>query len=272
MASAGVQFSPREHAAVVIGRNATNKSTLLRAIAIGVASLSDASAMMSAPLGSLIRTGASQATIRLTYAFETGETVVATKEIAQNLRGVDECRSVEGPSADELNLLVCGYGAARGITGTDSGRELPRVRTPLPRCSITAVSCSRPELTLRRLADYIADDERYQMTLLRIARLIGLDDPHGGNCRGEGWRRNRVEPRHRDQCFPSKGSPTATGSRSTGSWICSAAPCDRGGSHLKARSPAWSSSMRSTSNLHPELQAQVVTELTSTFPRIAVSW
>src|SRR2546427_12834174 len=34
-----------------------------------------------------------------------------------------------------------------------------------------------PKLTLRRLADYIADDERYRTTLSGIARLIGLDDP-----------------------------------------------------------------------------------------------
>ena len=150
---------PRERAAVVIGRNGTNKSTLLRAIAIGVASLSDASAMLSAALGSLIRTKTSQATIRLTYALETGETVVATKEIAQTLRGADEIRSAEGPSADELNLLVCGYGAARGTTGTDPGREY-RVFDAVATLFDYRRELLAPELTLRRLADYIGDDER----------------------------------------------------------------------------------------------------------------
>jgi hypothetical protein len=72
---------PREQAAVVIGRNATNKSTLLRIIAIGSASRSDASAMLSVALGSFVRTATSLATIRLTYAFKSGQTVVAEKEI-----------------------------------------------------------------------------------------------------------------------------------------------------------------------------------------------
>jgi hypothetical protein len=75
----------REQATVVIGRNATNKSTLLRAIAIGTASLGDASAMLSPALGSLIRTGTSWASIKLTYSFRSGETVVATKEIPRSV-------------------------------------------------------------------------------------------------------------------------------------------------------------------------------------------
>src|SRR5262249_5344782 len=90
---------PRDHAAVVIGRNGTNKSTLLRAIAIGVASLSDASAMLSTPLGSLIRAGTTEADIRLTYTYRNDHTVVANKKLARTARGADEIRSSDGPSA-----------------------------------------------------------------------------------------------------------------------------------------------------------------------------
>ena len=84
--------SPREQGAVVIGRNGTNKSTLLRAIAIGVASQSDASAMLSVALGSLIRTGTSHGRIRLTYAFETG------KQLSRRRRSFDHvARTMSGP-------------------------------------------------------------------------------------------------------------------------------------------------------------------------------
>jgi hypothetical protein len=255
---------PREQAAVVIGRNATNKSTLLRAIAIGVASLSDASAMLSAPLGYLIRTGASQATIRLTYAYETGVTVVATKEIGQNPRGADEIRSADGPSADELNLLVCGYGAARGNTGTDSGREY-RVSDAVATLFDYRRELLAPELTLRRLADYIADDERYRMTLSRIARLIGLDDPDAEIAAAKG---GGVIVSSRDIGINVPLEGLADGYRVAFNWIM-----DLFG---RAVRPGWLTPDGSVAglvlideidqHLHPELQTQVVTELTSTFP------
>jgi len=255
---------PREQAAVVIGRNGTNKSTLLRAIAIGVASLSDASAMLSAALGSLIRTGTSQATIRLTYAFETGETVVATKEIAQTSHGADEVRSAEGASADELNLLVCGYGAARGITGTDPGREY-RVFDAVATLFDYRRELLAPELTLRRLADYIADDERYRTTLSGIARLIGLDDPDAKIAAAKGGGVT-VSSRGVGINVPLEG--LADGYRVAFNWIM-----DLFGRALR---PGWITSEGSVAglvlideidqHLHPELQTRVVTELTSTFP------
>ena len=255
---------PREQAAVVIGRNGTNKSTLLRAIAIGVASLSDASAMLSAALGSLIRTGTSQATIRLTYAFETGETVVATKEIAQTSHGADEVRSSEGASADELNLLVCGYGAARGITGTDPGREY-RVFDAVATLFDYRRELLAPELTLRRLADYIADDERYRTTLSGIARLIGLDDPDAKIAAAKGGGVT-VSSRGVGINVPLEG--LADGYRVAFNWIM-----DLFGRALR---PGWITSEGSVAglvlideieqHLHPELQTRVVTELTSTFP------
>ena len=255
---------PREQAAVIIGRNATNKSTLLRAIAIGAASLSDASAMLSVALGSLIRTGTSQATIRLTYTFETGETVVATKEIAQTSRGADEVRSIEGPSADELSLLVCGYGAGRGITGTDPGRDY-RVFDAVATLFDYRRELLAPELTLRRLADYIADDERYRTTLSRVARLIGLDDPDAEIAAAKGGGVT-VSSRDIGTNVPLEG--LADGYRVAFNWIM-----DLFGRALR---PGWLTTEGSVAglvlideidqHLHPELQTQVVTELTSTFP------
>jgi hypothetical protein len=256
--------SAREQAAVVIGRNGTNKSTLLRAIAIGVASHSDASAMLSVALGSLVRTNTSQATIRLTYAFETGQTLVATKEIAQTSRGADHIISADGPSADDLNLLVCGYGAARGITGTDTGREY-RVYDAVATLFDYRRELLAPELTLRRLADYIADDDRYRTTLSGIARLIGLDDPEAriATAKGGGV---TVSSRRVGTDVPLEG--LADGYRVAFNWII-----DLFGRALR---PGWLTPEGSVAglvlideieqHLHPDLQTRVVTELTSTFP------
>ncbi len=254
----------REQATMVIGRNGTNKSTLLRAIAIGAASLGDASAMLSTALGSLIRTGTSSAVIRLTYVFKSGETVVATKEIVRT-RGADVVRLADGPSADDLNLLVCGYGAARGITGTDPGREY-RVFDAVATLFDYRGELLAPELTLRRLADYIGDDERYRLTLSRIARLIGLNDPGARIAAAKGGGVT-VSSRLVGSNVPLEG--LADGYRVAFNWIM-----DLFGRALR---PARLTSEGSVAglvlideieqHLHPELQTRVVTELASTFPQ-----
>jgi hypothetical protein len=255
---------PREQAAVVIGRNGTNKSTLLRAVAIGAASLGDASAMLSSALGSLIRTGESWAAIKLTYAFQSGETAVATKEVVQTSRGTDELKLADGPSADDLNLLVCGYGAARGITGTDPGREY-RVFDAVATLFDYRGELLAPELTLRRLADYIGDDERYRMTLSRIARLIGLDDPGAriATAKGGGV---TVSSRLIGTNVPLEG--LADGYRVAFNWIM-----DLFGRALRPERLTPEGSVAGLvlideieQHLHPELQTRVATELTSAFP------
>lgn len=255
---------PREHTAVIIGRNGTNKSTLLRAIAVGAASLGDASAMLSSALGSFIRAGTSWATIKMTYTFTTGETVVAMKEIIRTSRGTDEVSLADGPTAEDLNLLVCGYGAARGITGTDPGREY-RVFDAVATLFDYGRELLAPELTLRRLADYIGDDERYRMTLSRIARLIGLDDPKARieTAKGGGI---TVSSRRVGTDVPLEG--LADGYRVAFNWIM-----DLFGRALRPVRLTSDGSVAGLvlideieQHLHPELQTRVVTELSTTFP------
>jgi len=255
---------PRDHATVVIGRNGTNKSTLLRAIAIGVASLSDASAMLSAHLGSLIRAGTTEADIRLTYAYRDGRTVVADKELVRTTRGADEIRSNSGPAADELDLLVCGYGAARGVTGTDPGREY-RVFDAVATLFDYRRELLAPELTLRRLSDYISDDDRYRATLSLIAQVIGLDDPQAQITAAKGGGVT-LSSRRIGTDVPLEG--LADGYRVAFNWIM-----DLFGRALR---PGWLTSAGSVAglvlideieqHLHPELQTRIVQELTTTFP------
>jgi DNA repair exonuclease SbcCD ATPase subunit len=60
--------------AVIIGQNGTNKSTLLRSIALGLASREDASAMLSAPIGALVRKGSKSGSI--TVSLRVGDKLV----------------------------------------------------------------------------------------------------------------------------------------------------------------------------------------------------
>src|SRR5262245_51644980 len=51
--------------AVVIGRNSTNKTTLLRAIALGLADSRSATALLAQPVGRFVRSGADRALIEM---------------------------------------------------------------------------------------------------------------------------------------------------------------------------------------------------------------
>jgi predicted ATP-binding protein involved in virulence len=164
--------SLRRKGVLVIGRNGTNKSTLLRAISVGLASQTDASAMLSIPLGSMIRTGETEAKIELDLLFENGEDVTLTKTLV--FRGDrDVLGEMEGPTAEELNLLVAGYGAARGITGTDAGRSY-RVFDAVQTLFDYRRELLSPELVLRRLQDQLGT-ELYEKTLAGIAKVMGLE-------------------------------------------------------------------------------------------------
>ena len=60
-AQAGRPASSRQRATVVIGQNGTNKSTQLRALALGLASQTDASALLANETGSFVRRGEEKA-------------------------------------------------------------------------------------------------------------------------------------------------------------------------------------------------------------------
>lgn len=168
--------SPRRHGALLIGRNGTNKSTLLRAIAIGLATPTDASAMLSIPLGTMVRFGAKQGTIELTLSYENGDSLTTRKTLLAR-GGRDVLGEAEGPTAEELQLLVAGYGAARGITGTDVGRDY-QVFDAVQTLFDYRRELLSPELVLRRLQDQLGTD-LYESTLAGIAKVMGLTGEPG---------------------------------------------------------------------------------------------
>jgi hypothetical protein len=164
--------------------------------------------------------------------------------IIRRLSRGDELVFADGPAADELNLLVCGYGAARGITGTDPGREY-RVIDAVGTLFDYRRELLAPELTLRRLADYIHDDVRHR----------------------QGWRDHRVEPPGRHRCS----------ARRPRRWLSGRVQLDHG--PVRSRPAAgWLTPEGSIAglvlideieqHLPPELQTRVVTELTGTFPDV----
>lgn len=255
---------PLNRVAVVIGRNGTNKSTLLRSIAIGSGTHNDVGAMLTAQLGSLVRTGELRADIELFYEFEDGNTVRALKVIERSSRGYDELVHYDGPPADELGLLVCGYGAARGVTGTDSGSHY-RLFDAVATLFDYRRELLAPELTLRRLADYLGDDDRFERAMANIARAIGLDDSQARIVAGKGGG-VQISSQEIGVDVPLEG--LADGYRVAFNWMMDL--------YGRALRPGWITPSGSVAalilvdeidqHLHPELQTRVVSELSRTFP------
>lgn len=152
--------------AVVIGRNGTNKTTLLRTIALGLADLQTANALLAQPVGSLIRTGESEAHVEIQF----DSSVVHRKTIRSGERG----DVVE----DDGNLplaAVFGYGAGRGIVGGDSswGVQAPGGLDDVLSLFDYRKELADPELTLRRLQDRLGTED-YERTMAGFRRILEL--------------------------------------------------------------------------------------------------
>jgi hypothetical protein len=259
----GSPASLRQRATVVIGQNGTNKSTLLRAIALAMASERDASALLASENGSFVRDGTDIGRIVLTLEFEDRRSVTLAKVLKAEGTRSDVLAKSEGPSAEDLNLLVCGYGAARGITGTDSGRNY-RVSDAVATLFDYRKELLSPELTLRRLADQLGSD-RFQAALKGIARAMGLS---GESPRIEFGPGGGVTISSDDVGEEIPLEALADGYRVTFNWLM-----DLYGRALRpdrltaAGSPAGLVLIDEIDqHLHPELQTRVVTELTTVMP------
>jgi len=168
IAPAGEPDTPRP-VTLVIGKNGTNKSTLLRAVALCLADPTEASSMLSQPLGSMVRAGAEVATIEVDVVGSDGATATLRREVAAN-GDKDFLAMSDVPKAPPV--FVCGYGAGRGTFGSDSGREY-RVDDACASLYDYGRELIHPELTLRRLRDYLGS-RRYEYTLAGITRVLDL--------------------------------------------------------------------------------------------------
>ncbi|MFH1469071.1 MAG: AAA family ATPase [Pseudomonadota bacterium] len=169
--------------ALVIGVNGTGKTTLLRAIALGLSERSDADALLAAPIGHMVANGRTSGSIRLELRDGHGRIRTVSTTIARNGHGdrIEEQR-IEGEGRSPG--LVCGYGSGRAVEGgaagkgyrtADSVESLFRYNTPF----------NNIELSLRRLRDY-AGGEQYEAWIGRLKGALGLGEhdrielPQGG--------------------------------------------------------------------------------------------
>ena len=157
---------------VVIGRNGTCKTTLLRAIALGLAQGNDIAALLSVPNGRWITEGEKHGVIRLYLGSKEGPCEIVINED----RGDAPVFPMGEISSTHQQMLLCAYGMGRGHVGGEPGRgyrAMDSVAT-LFRYDERLVTS---ELVLRRLQDFLGS-ERFDAVLAGIKRALGLGPRH----------------------------------------------------------------------------------------------
>jgi PAS domain-containing protein len=250
---------------VIIGKNGTCKTSVLRAIALGLCDLADANALLSEPIGALVHRGASEGKVEITFEDGTETAKILQRENGKERVRIEELLDRGEPDEwPDLVLFACGYGAGRHGVGSDKARGY-RVADAVSTLFNYNRTLIDPELTLRRLQDFLGTD-KYDSALMGIKRALGLGSEDeiglprgggvelsgpsiGGRIRLEGW---------------------ADGYRMTFNWML-----DLYGRAMAADRITPEGHVRGTvlideieQHLHPSLQAEVLPRISEVFPSI----
>ncbi len=173
-ASADIRLgTPPRRQSVIIGRNGTCKTTLLRCVALVLAGGKDAPGILSSPNGRWITNGKSEGMLRIHLESTNGgeETIRDLRIVEDN--GGELIRSKE--PADNM-IFACAYGTARGDFGGEPGRDY-RVMDSVATLFDYGESLVSSELVLRRLHDFLGS-ERFDAILFGLKRALGLGPDH----------------------------------------------------------------------------------------------
>lgn len=108
---------------LILGDNGTGKTSLLRAIAMGLCDETGASALLTEMPGEIIRTGARKATIEIELVSSTDSHSASTltTTFTKNDDGNEEVKQeVENNGIPRSQLFACGYGAAVRSVGNET--------------------------------------------------------------------------------------------------------------------------------------------------------
>ncbi len=250
---------------LIIGKNGTGKSTLLRAIALCLLPDEEAASLFSTPLGRLDPVGR-EAKSELWLRPEGTAEFARSFSILVPDRG--KSRRISNHGRSDLTIFICGYGAGR--YGTKSESE----QGPGYRASAAVSSLFRyeqallgPELTLRRLESRFGS-EIYGRTLLGLKHALGLTPDDDISLRPGGG----IEV-----SGPSVGGTIpfeswADGYRLTFSWIV-----DLYGWAMQAEAIDEEGHVEGIllideieQHLHPSMQAEILPRLSELFPKMQI--
>ena len=141
------------------GDNASGKTTLLKAIALGLCDGSSAAGLLRESDSGYIRTEQSSSTIEITLVEmeekgETKEYTITTRlsQFSPNLKHLEFLEQTTSPTVDFPwgKIFVCGYGAGRGTSGTGDISGYSAISAVYNLFNYSE-GLQNPELTIRRL-------------------------------------------------------------------------------------------------------------------------
>jgi energy-coupling factor transporter ATP-binding protein EcfA2 len=170
---------------LIIGRNGTCKSTLLRCIALALCHENDASALLAELGGQLISEKKEDGKIMLGIANMNGEDIgnieveIVKKGDREKIRShdIDFTDDTSQVGSIEREFFVCGYGSDRGIVGKTDRFRGYRVIDSVATLFDYNRSLVNIELMLRRLEDHMGS-KSYSGAMKGIKRVLGLGSKH----------------------------------------------------------------------------------------------
>lgn len=156
---------------VVVGRNGTCKTTLLRCVVLALAGSKDAPSLLSSRIGRWITNGQSEGVIRLSLETAEGEQTSRELKIVEDSGG--ELIHMEEP--DDM-IFACAYGTGRSDLGSPFGRSY-RVIDSAATLFDYSERLVASELVLRRLFDFLGS-KRFEAVLSSLKRALGLSREH----------------------------------------------------------------------------------------------
>jgi hypothetical protein len=250
---------------LIIGKNGTQKTTLLRAIAIGLCELSDAITLLSQPNGRYSSDKIGTIDLHLVEGVAKRELPHRSQKTIYATGTRETARQLESNYTDK-QPFVCGYGAGRFGFGSEVGREY-RIADSVFTLFDYGRPLLDPELTLRRMTDFLGST-KYNATLAGIKRVLGLGETDEIRLRQGGGIEIRIaslgEP------IPLQG--WADGYRLTFSWLL-----DLYGWAMRADAIDEVGDVRGIvlideidQHLHPSMQAKILPLLAKVLPKVQI--
>lgn len=160
---------------LIIGKNGTCKSTLLRAIVIGLNDKADGNALLAEDIGQLISVNAKTANIEieLRSPVDNDKPIITTEIVKESGKEIIREQETQGIALPDDRIFLCGYGVGRSSTsGSESGRSYRIIDSAYTLFEYRH-DLIDTELTLRRLQDYLGS-KLYSYILRGIKKALGL--------------------------------------------------------------------------------------------------